>query len=93
VVIARGGRRCYFAGHTRWLAIDRTAGGRRRRRRAVTEESEHTAGGTAPADVPSRPRAHCSICHPLPPPSPVPVSSARSPAALPIDRSIEAAAS
>ena len=34
--------------------------------RAVTEESEHTAGrdGTG-ADVPSRPRAHCSLCHPL----------------------------
>ncbi|KAG2567207.1 hypothetical protein PVAP13_7NG257517 [Panicum virgatum] len=36
------------------------------RSRAVTEESEHTAGrdGTG-ADVPSRPRAHCSLCHPL----------------------------
>jgi hypothetical protein len=28
-------------------------------------------GGTAPADVPSRPRAHCSICHPLPLPVPL----------------------
>jgi len=39
-----------------------------RRARAVTEESEHTAGrdGTG-ADVPSRPRAHCSFCHPLMP--------------------------
>ncbi|CAN6249251.1 unnamed protein product, partial [Urochloa humidicola] len=36
--------------------------------RAVTEESEHTAGrdGTG-ADVPSRPRAHYSVCHPLAP--------------------------
>uniref|UniRef100_A0A8R7PGZ3 Uncharacterized protein n=1 Tax=Triticum urartu TaxID=4572 RepID=A0A8R7PGZ3_TRIUA len=34
--------------------------------RAVTEESEHTAGrdGTRRM-VPSRPRAHCSICHQL----------------------------
>lgn len=37
-------------------------------RAVMTEESEHTAGrdGTG-VDVPSRPRAHYSFCHPLAP--------------------------
>ncbi|PVH35533.1 hypothetical protein PAHAL_7G208900 [Panicum hallii] len=59
-----GGRERRAGGMDGWRLPVRRGG----RARTVTEESEHTAGrdGTD-ADVPLRPRAHCSFCHPLMP--------------------------